>query len=277
MKKLKNIFTVLISSIIMLSCFSCFSCFTTTTSAGSVGADRSQLMLVSEEEMEESANTSYAEVIAEAKKVGTLNVDKTVVARVNKVAKNLIAQTGTFREDALSWDWQINVITDETVNAWCMPGGKIVVYTGIIDSLSLTDAQLAAVLGHEIAHALREHSREQASSEAVKNAGLAVVSSVAGLSDTSSSLLSLATQYTITLPFSRKHETEADHIGTELMARAGYDPNEAVNVWEKMNSLGGTSIPEILSTHPSNDSRIKDLKVIVEKVYPLYEESKKQS
>lgn len=261
----------------MLSCFSCFSCFTTTTSAGSVGADRSQLMLVSEEEMEESANTSYAEVIAEAKKVGTLNVDKTVVARVNKVAKNLIAQTGTFREDALSWDWQINVITDETVNAWCMPGGKIVVYTGIIDSLSLTDAQLAAVLGHEIAHALREHSREQASSEAVKNAGLAVVSSVAGLSDTSSSLLSLATQYTITLPFSRKHETEADHIGTELMARAGYDPNEAVNVWEKMNSLGGASIPEILSTHPSNDSRIKDLKVIVEKVYPLYEESKKQS
>lgn len=277
MKKLKNIFTVLISSIIMLSCFSCFSCFTTTTSAGNVGADRSQLMLVSEEEMEESANTSYAEVIAEAKKAGTLNVDKTVVARVNKVAKNLIAQTGTFREDALSWDWQINVITDETVNAWCMPGGKIVVYTGIIDSLSLTDAQLAAVLGHEIAHALREHSREQASSEAVKNAGLAVVSSVAGLSDTSSSLLSLATQYTITLPFSRKHETEADHIGTELMARAGYDPNEAVNVWEKMNSLGGTSIPEILSTHPSNDSRIKDLKVIVEKVYPLYEESKKQS
>lgn len=261
----------------MLSCFSCFSCFTTTTSAGNVGADRSQLMLVSEEEMEESANTSYAEVIAEAKKAGTLNVDKTVVARVNKVAKNLIAQTGTFREDALSWDWQINVITDETVNAWCMPGGKIVVYTGIIDSLSLTDAQLAAVLGHEIAHALREHSREQASSEAVKNAGLAVVSSVAGLSDTSSSLLSLATQYTITLPFSRKHETEADHIGTELMARAGYDPNEAVNVWEKMNSLGGTSIPEILSTHPSNDSRIKDLKVIVEKVYPLYEESKKQS
>lgn len=277
MKKLKNIFTVLISSIIMMSCFSCFSCFTTTTSAGNVGADRSQLMLVSEEEMEESANTSYAEVIAEAKKAGTLNVDKTVVARVNKVAKNLIAQTGTFREDALSWDWQINVITDETVNAWCMPGGKIVVYTGIIDSLSLTDAQLAAVLGHEIAHALREHSREQASSEAVKNAGLAVVSSVAGLSDTSSSLLSLATQYTITLPFSRKHETEADHIGTELMARAGYDPNEAVNVWEKMNSLGGTSIPEILSTHPSNDSRIKDLKVIVEKVYPLYEESKKQS
>lgn len=277
MKKLKNIFTVLISSIIMLSCFSCFSCFTTTTSAGNVGADRSQLMLVSEEEMEESANTSYAEVIAEAKKAGTLNVDKTVVSRVNKVAKNLIAQTGTFREDALSWDWQINVITDETVNAWCMPGGKIVVYTGIIDSLNLTDAQLAAVLGHEIAHALREHSREQASSEAVKNAGLAVVSTVAGLSDTSSSLLSLATQYTITLPFSRKHETEADHIGTELMARAGYDPNEAVNVWEKMNSLGGASIPEILSTHPSNDSRIKDLKVIVEKVYPLYEESKKQS
>lgn len=271
MKALKNIFRFLVSSIVVVS-FS--SCLTTTTSAGNVGADRSQLMLVSEEQMEESANESYAQVLAEAKKAGTLNVDSATVARVNKVAKNLIAQTGAFREDALKWDWQVNVITDKTVNAWCMPGGKIVVYTGIIDSLNLTDAQLAAVMGHEIAHALREHSREQASSEAVKNAGLAVVSSVAGLSDTSSAILNLASQYTITLPFSRKHETEADHIGTELMARAGYDPNEAVAVWEKMSSLGGSSIPEIMSTHPSNESRIKDLKVIVGKVYPLYLESK---
>lgn len=271
MKALKNIFRFLVSSIVVVS-FS--SCLTTTTSAGNVGADRSQLMLVSEEQMEESADKSYAQVLAEAKKAGTLNVDSATVARVNKVAKNLIAQTGAFREDALKWNWQVNVITDKTVNAWCMPGGKIVVYTGIIDSLNLTDAQLAAVMGHEIAHALREHSREQASSEAVKNAGLAVVSSVAGLSDTSSAILNLASQYTITLPFSRKHETEADHIGTELMARAGYDPNEAVTVWEKMSSLGGSSIPEIMSTHPSNESRIKDLKVISKKVYPLYLEAK---
>ncbi len=252
-----------------------FGCMATTTSAGNVGADRNQLMIVSEEQMAQSANESYAQVIAEAQKAGTLNVDAATVARVRAVAKKLIAQAGAFREDALSWDWQVNVISDSTVNAWCMPGGKIVVYTGIIQSLNLNDEQLAAVMGHEIAHALREHSREQASSETLKNAGIAVVSSVAGLDETGSSLLGLAAQYAMTLPFSRSHETEADHVGTELMARAGYNPNEAVAVWEKMSALGGSQIPEIMSTHPSNASRIKDLTEISKKVYPLYEASKK--
>ncbi|MGN0730187.1 M48 family metallopeptidase [Treponema sp.] len=250
-------------------------CVTTTTAAGNVGADRNQLMLISEEQMEQSADESYAQILSEAQKAGILNVDSAVVSRVNNIGKKLISQVGVFREDALSWNWQINVISDSTVNAWCMPGGKIVVYTGIIESLSLTDAQLAAVMGHEIAHALREHSREQASSEAIKNAGIAVVSSVAGLDEKGNSLLGLAAQYTITLPFSRSHETEADHIGTELMARAGYNPYEAVAVWEKMSALDGTKIPEIMSTHPSNESRIKDLKKICEKVYPLYEASVK--
>lgn len=254
-----------------------FGCMATTTSAGNVGADRNQLMIVSEEQMEQSANESYAQIIAEAQKAGTLNVDAATVARVRAVAKKLIAQAGAFREDALSWDWQVNVISDSTVNAWCMPGGKIVVYTGIIQSLNLNDAQLAAVMGHEIAHALREHSREQASSETLKNAGIAVVSSVAGLDENGSSLLGLAAQYAMTLPFSRSHETEADHVGTELMARAGYNPNEAVAVWEKMSALGGSQIPEIMSTHPSNASRIKDLTEISKKVYPLYEASKKIS
>jgi predicted Zn-dependent protease len=249
---------------------------TTTTNAGSVGADRKQLLIVSEEEMEESANTSYQAVLDEAKEAGTLNVSASTTARVQKIAKLLIAQTGVFRDDAATWDWQVNVITDSTVNAWCMPGGKIVVYTGIIDSLSLTDAQLAAVMGHEIAHALKEHSREQASQAQLTSAGISVVSQVAGLSDTSNQVLSLATQYTITLPFSRSHETEADNIGTELMARAGYDPNEAVNIWKKMSELSSSSTPEVLSTHPSNESRIKNLSVISETVYPLYEASDKQ-
>lgn len=269
---MKNFLWILFSSFVLVLFLGCMA---TTTSAGNVGADRNQLMIVSEEQMEQSANESYAQVIAEAKKSGTLNVDAMTVARVRNVAKNLIAQVGAFREDALSWNWQVNVISDNTVNAWCMPGGKIVVYTGIIQSLNLTDSQLAAVMGHEIAHALREHSREQASSETLKNAGIAVVSSVAGLNETGNSLLGLAAQYTLTLPFSRSHETEADHIGTELMARAGYDPNEAVAVWQKMSALGGSQIPEIMSTHPSNTSRIKDLTEISKKVYPLYEAAKK--
>ena len=269
MKKIMRICSAVIAAFVMAGCVS-------STSGGSVGADRSQLMLVSEETMEESARASYAQVLAEARTAGTLNKDPAVTARVQKIAKNLIAQVVAFRKDAASWNWQVNVISSSTVNAWCMPGGKIVVYTGIIDSLNLNDAQLAAVMGHEIAHALREHSREQASQDALRSLGVAAVSEAAGLGDLGTGVLDLATQYTITLPFSRSHETEADHIGTELMARAGYDPNEAVNVWKKMSSLSGAQIPEILSTHPSNSTRIADLQEVVKTVYPLYEAASKK-
>ena len=241
-----------------------------STEAGTVGADREQLMLVSEEEMNNAAAEQYAEVLKEAQAAGTLNTDKTVYSRVQSIAQKLIAQTGTFRSDAKDWDWQVNVIADETVNAWCMPGGKIVVYTGIIDSLNLTDGELAAVMGHEISHALREHSREQASKQYLQQAGISVISQVAGLGDTGQTVLALGSQIGLTLPFSRECETEADNMGTELMARAGYDPHEAVNVWNKMNALGGASVPQILSTHPSNDSRIKNLTEIAETVDPLY-------
>ena len=246
------------------------SCVSSTTAAGAVNADRKQLMIFSEEEMNEGANESYAQIIEESKKSGTLNTDKNTYNRVNTIAKRLIEQVPSFRTDALNWDWQVNVIKEDTVNAWCMPGGKIVVYTGIIETLSLTDAQLAAVMGHEIAHALREHSREQASKEALKNLGIQAIGKFANLSDTSLSIVAMASQYAVTLPFSRANETEADHIGTELMARAGYDPYEAVNVWKKMSQLSGDAVPALMSTHPSHENRIKDLTVIAEKVYPLY-------
>lgn len=246
-----------------------------STSSGVVGANRSQLMLVSSEEMDASARESYAQVIAQAKAEGKLNVDAAMTRRVLDVTNRLIPQCVHFREDALGWDWQVNVITSDEVNAWCMPGGKIAVYTNIIRALNLTDGELAAVLGHEIAHALREHSREQASQNAIANLGLGVVSQIMGLDDTGNALLGLAATYTIAMPFSRSHETESDHVGTELMARAGYDPYEAVHIWEKMQALGGASVPEILSTHPSNESRIKDLTKIAQEVYPLYEATKK--
>ncbi len=247
-----------------------------TTASGSVGADREQLMLISEDTMNANASEQYAQVLADAKAAGTLNTDKAVFDRVQKIAKDLIAQTGSFRSDALKWDWQVNVIKEDTVNAWCMPGGKIVVYTGIIDSLKLTDGELAAVMGHEISHALKEHSREQSSKQVIQQLGLSVVSQVTGLSETGQQVAALGLQYGVTLPFSRDCETEADNMGTELMARAGYDPHEAINIWKKMNELSGSSVPEILSTHPSNKSRIENLKVIAEKVYPLYQAAKKK-
>ena len=247
-----------------------------TTSAGAVGADREQFMLVSAEDMDKQAQEQYAQVLKEAGDAGTLNTDKAVYNRVQSVAQKLIAQTGVFREDALKWDWQVNVIKEDTVNAWCMPGGKIVVYTGIIDSLKLTDGELAAVMGHEIAHALKEHSREQASKQALQQAGISVVSQAAGLGEMGQTVLLLGGQYGLTLPFSRECETEADNMGTELMARAGYDPHEAIKVWEKMNKLGGSSVPQILSTHPSNDNRIKNLTSVAETVYPLYQDTQKK-
>jgi len=261
-------------AIILLYSIFLSSCVTTTTSAGAVGADRKQLMLVSEAEVEQSANEQYAQVLAESKKAGTLNNDAKTVQRVRNIADRLIAQVPVFRSDAISWDWQVNVITEQTVNAWCMPGGKIVVYTGIIESLKLTDGELAAVMGHEIAHALKEHSRERASQSGIQNIGIATASAIFGLDQTKTQLLGTASQIAFGLPFSRKHETEADHVGTELMARAGYDPYEAVNIWKKMSELSSSQPPELLSTHPSHESRISDLKGIAKKVYPLYEAAK---
>lgn len=251
-------------------------CFTSSTGAGAVGADRRQMFLISAEAMDQSANAAYAKTLQAARQEKALNVDPVLTKRVRDIAKNLIAEVGVFREDALKWNWQVNVIHSNTLNAWCMPGGKIVVYSGIVNTLNLTDAELAAIMGHEIAHALREHSRERASADQLKNIGIFAVATAAGLGDTGAGLINLATQYTISLPFSRSHETEADHIGTELMARAGYDPNGAVGVWEKMSRQSKGSVPELLSTHPSHDSRIKDLQEIAKKVEPLYLAAKKQ-
>jgi predicted Zn-dependent protease len=175
----------------------------------------------------------------------------------------------------------VNVITSPEVNAWCMPGGKIAVYTGIIEKLDITDAELAAVMGHEIAHALREHGRERASQELASNAGAALVGAIAevfvpGSGQIGTGLAGVVGHVTYGLPYSRIHETEADRMGVELAARAGYDPRAAIHLWEKMAKLsgGGSGTPSLLSTHPSNEDRIKDLKVFSEKVMPLYEQAR---
>ena len=264
----KILLTLLTASLLITGC-------TSVTKSGVVGIDRKQFMLVSSEEMEQSSAQAYVKALTAAKNKGGLNVDPILTKRVQDITKKLIAQTGVFREDALKWKWQVNVINEDTLNAWCMPGGRIVVYTGIIKKLNLTDAQLAAIMGHEIAHALREHAREQASTDQLTGVGILTIATIAGLGNIGASALSLASQYTISLPFSRSHETEADHIGTELMARAGYDPKEAVEVWVKMGKTNVGKIPEILSTHPSNESRIKDLKEIAAKLEPLYQAAKR--
>jgi len=253
---------------------------TTTTEQGAVGVQRSQLLLVSAEDLDKAAAAQYQQVIQTETPKGNINHDPKQVERVRGIAKRLIPQTAVFRKDALAWKWEVNVITSPEVNAWCMPGGKIAVYTGIIEKLQITDDELAAVMGHEIAHALREHGRERASQQMAAGAGASLAGVVADIFLPGSGQLAtqgagLGAQVGVLLPYSRAHETEADRIGVELAARAGYDPRAAITLWQKMAKLSsGGAPPSFLSTHPSNEERIKDLMVFSQKVLPLYQQAR---
>ena len=247
-----------------------------TTHGGTVGVDRQQQMLVSSGQINASAEKAYAETMAEAKAKGALNRNPAQVARVQAIARRLIPQTATFRPDAPGWKWETNVISSGDVNAWAMPGGKMAVYTGLIEKLNATDDELAAVMGHEIAHALREHGRERASRAMAQGVGLSVIGAVAGVSGGALDLSKLVLDLTLNLPNSRTHETEADRIGVELAARAGYDPRAAIALWEKMQKqAGGGQPPQFLSTHPSHDTRISDLRDYAARVMPLYQSAKR--
>lgn len=245
-----------------------------TTQAGAVGVDRQQRMSVSAQAIEKSANKQYAQLMAEAAKKDKLNAGTAQYARVKTIADKLIKQTPAFRPDALNWQWEVNVLTAGEVNAWCMPGGKIAVYSGLIEKLNITDDELAAVMGHEIAHALREHSRERASEQAIADVGITILATVAGLGQLGQRGMEYAYQGLLGLPNSREHETEADRIGVELAARAGYDPRAAINLWQKMGQIGGKEQPKFMSTHPPRSDRVKDLTRYSEKVLPLYEQAK---
>jgi predicted Zn-dependent protease len=252
----------------------------TTTEQGAVGVERKQLLLVSSAEMDQAASAAYQNVLKEQTPKGNVNKDPQQTERVRGIAKRLIPQTAVFRKDAPEWKWEVNVLTSPEVNAWCMPGGKIAVYTGIIEKLSITDDELAAVMGHEISHALREHGRERASQQAATGVGASLAGVVADIFLPGSGQLATAGagaagQLAYNLPYSRLQETEADRMGVELAARAGYDPRAAIALWQKMAKLSsGGAPPQILSTHPSNDTRIKDLEVFSQRVLPLYEQAR---
>jgi predicted Zn-dependent protease len=250
-----------------------------TTEGGAVGVNRKQSMtsLVSSAQVEQQAAREYAQVMAAAQKKGLLNQNPQQVARVRAVATRLIPQVAVFRKDAVNWKWEVNVLTSKDVNAWCMPGGKIAVYTGLLDRLSLTDDELAAVMGHEIAHALREHARErmgrQMATQTATTVGAIALEIFTGVR-VDPQLAGTVTQAAFVLPNSRENEQEADFIGVELAARAGYDPRAALTLWQKMSKAGGGGPPEWLSTHPSNETRLRDLQGYVNKVMPLYEQAK---
>jgi predicted Zn-dependent protease len=241
-----------------------------TTAPGAVGIEREQRMLVSSEQVDQGAAQAYRQELAKARKQGTLNRDRSELARVRGISERLIAHVGVFRPDAVNWSWEINLQSSKELNAYCMPGGKIMVYTGLVKRLDATDAELSAVIGHEIAHALREHSRERISRAYAQQLALLGAAAVAGVSGGALDVANMVATVTFQLPHSREQEAEADRMGLELMARAGYDPNAAVSLWNKMTQQSSGGPPEFLSTHPSGPSRIEELEQSIPLVMPLY-------
>lgn len=255
------------------------SCATTTSDSVS-GVKRTQLMLLPSSYVSNMSSQAYTQTLTEAQKKQTLNADKAQLDRVRKISNRLISQVGVFRKDATQWQWEVNVEKNDQLNAYCMPGGKIMVYSGLIEKLNATDDELAAVIGHEIAHALREHGRERMSQAYVQQFGLQALAAIvtkgssAAIGNASAQAAGLGSQLFFALPNSREQERESDKIGLELAARAGYNPDAAVSLWQKMESQGGSKPPEFLSTHPASENRISELRALTPKVRPLYEAAK---
>ena len=240
-----------------------------------VDVKKSRLLLLPKSTVENSSAQQYAQLMRAAAQKGALNNDRAQVERLRGIARNLIPPAARFNADAQRWRWEVNLISSKQINAFCMPGGKIAFFTGIINTLQLTDDEVAVIMGHEVAHALLEHGRARMSEQVLKNVGVSVAAAIFNLGQLSTSVLAQASDLAITLPFSRHHETDADLAGMEIAARAGYDPRAAANVWRKMAQLGAKSgsgqPPQFLSTHPSHASRIKDIEASLPRVMPLYE------
>jgi predicted Zn-dependent protease len=244
------------------------------TKQDGVDVKRSRLLLLPASTVERSAAQQYSQLMRAAAQKGVLNVDGAQVERLRNIARSLIPHSTRFNKDAARWRWEVNVISSKTVNAFCMPGGKIVFFTGILEQLQLTDDEVAVIMGHEIGHALLEHGRARMSEQVLKNVGISVAAAVLNLGQISTEIMAQAANLAVSLPYARTQESDADLVGLELAARSGYDPRAAVVVWQKMNQLsqaaGKGQPPQFLSTHPSNDARIKQIQANLPKVLPLY-------
>ena len=251
-----------------------------TTLKNQSGVDRKQLLLMPQSMVASLASDGYRAALQEASKKNKLNVDPFQVSRVKRISNRLIAKASYFKPEASQWAWEINIEDSNEVNAYCMPGGKIMVYSGLIRKLKATDDELAAVIGHEISHALREHGRERMSTAAVQQLGLigfaAYISNKSKRNRANATIqaVSLGTTLFFALPNSRTQEREADAIGLELAAKSGFNPFASVTLWEKMKQQDTKKPPEFLSTHPSDDNRIRELTDLAYKLKPLYESNR---
>lgn len=232
---------------------------------------RQQLILVSEEQAQASSAQAYVKTLDEVQKKGNLSTDAALNSRVRRITDRLIAEAKLMYPPSRDWKWSVAVIDEPTLNAWCMPGGKMAIYTGIVHKLNLSDDEIAQIMGHEIAHALLGHGRERMSRAIAMQGGMTLGSIVAGRD---LSILAPVADIALTLPNSRENESEADRYGIELAARAGYDPRTAVRLWEKMSAASGDGPPQFLSTHPAPGNRIQALNALVPQMMPIYEKAR---
>jgi predicted Zn-dependent protease len=233
---------------------------------------RKQLMLVSEDTAIKSSRQAYAQEMGKYQKEGKLVTDPRVLERVRTITERLVAQAVKARPDSAKWQWSVQVIDEpKTVNAWCMAGGRMAIYTGLILKVDPTDDELAQVMGHEIAHALANHTAERMSTAMAANAGIIAAGLMSDKPGQAMALAAAAATVAVKLPNSRASENEADQIGIELAAKAGYDPRAAATLWQKMGKVGGGAPPEFLSTHPSDATRQERLGALAPKMMQYYQ------
>ena len=235
--------------------------------------------LVPAEQVENAAQQQYRQMLQQAAQQRALAPDNhPQVVRLRAIAQRLVPFTNSANLNstprAAKWNWEVNLIGSKQVNAFCMPGGKIAFYSGILEQLKLTDDEVAQVMGHEIAHALREHARERMGKSAATNLAIGIGSALFGLGGGGQYLANMGAQL-VSLKFGRDDESEADKIGLDLAARGGYDPQASVKLWQKMATLSKGAQPQWLSTHPAGATRIKDLQGNIPDVEGLYARSDK--
>jgi predicted Zn-dependent protease len=235
---------------------------------------RKQLMLVSESQAIASSRQAYVLEMGKYKAAGKIVTDPKVLARIEQITGRLVAQAVQWRPESAKWQWSVEVIDEpKTVNAWCMAGGRMAVYTGLLAQVAPTDDELAQVLGHEIGHALANHTAEKMSVAMASTVGVVALGAMSDKPGQTMAAAAAAAQLSINLPNSRTAETEADRIGIELAAKAGYDPAAAVTLWQKMARVGGGKAPPAwLSTHPSDQDRQQRLARLQAQMMQYYQQ-----
>jgi Zn-dependent protease with chaperone function len=258
---MKNKFLLSLTAATVISISGC------ATFADMAGADSATLNA--------AAAQSYSQVISEARSKGVLDTSSNTYKRINAVYNRLRPYADQMNQTGQAFQWQVSVIKSNELNASVLPGGKVVFYTGIVDRLNLTDAEIAAIMGHEMIHALEEHAKSKMGAQALTDLALGVGLSAAGVGQGGAAVAQIGSQLGVGLPYSRNLESRADQGGLMLMARAGYNPQSAITLWEKMAKASGASNSSFLSTHPSNTQRIQAMRQNLPAAQAIYNQNRK--